>query len=240
MTIKSSRGSPERRCGREYSSLRPISTEQSMLDQYDGSAKIEHGCTSVIATVFGPVEAPIRSEIYDQARITVSIKKVSPIKPGLISSISEWEHIVRQSLEAVVLRSLHPRTQIEVNLIVVGDDGSLVSACVHAACLALIDAGVPLTSMLSSVTLAISETGAVLIDPTLEEEVAAAARLTFVCSSDCSQADSIIASITDGTILESTYFECIKLARIAATQVQGFLELALQNKARMEVQGRNV
>ena len=49
------------------------------------------------------------------------------------------------------------------------DGGCLVSTCINAACLALLDASVPLSFLLAAVTVAVTEDGELLVDPTLKQ-----------------------------------------------------------------------
>ena len=49
------------------------------------------------------------------------------------------------------------------------DGGCLVATCINAACLALLDASVPLSFLLAAVTVAVSPDGELLVDPTLKQ-----------------------------------------------------------------------
>ncbi|SPQ94465.1 unnamed protein product (mitochondrion) [Plasmodiophora brassicae] len=204
--------------------LRELSSEQGVLDQSDGSARFNHGQTSVIASVVGPVEAPLRLELVDRAAVSVVVKSLPSWAP---SSVAELELLVRQTLEPIVLRAMHPRTQIAITLHIVEDAGSLLAACVNAACLALVDAGVPCSAMATGVSFAISRSGNVLLDPTLDEEHSSPVRMTFVFST----ADqNMLTSATDGLISEDAYFKCAEVARQGAARVQAFTELTLRSK----------
>ena len=56
------------------------------------------------------------------------------------------------TVTSAVLTILHPRTAFSVNLQEMADDGCLESACVNAACLALLDASVSLKYLIASVS----------------------------------------------------------------------------------------
>ena len=49
------------------------------------------------------------------------------------------------------------------------DGGCLVATCINAACLALLDASVPLSFLLAAVTVAVTPDGELLVDPTLKQ-----------------------------------------------------------------------
>ncbi|XP_059251324.1 exosome complex component RRP41 isoform X2 [Mustela nigripes] len=51
---------------------------------------------------------------------------------------------LRQTFEAAILTQLHPRSQIDIYVQVLQADGGTYAACVNAATLAVLDAGVPM------------------------------------------------------------------------------------------------
>ncbi len=78
--------------------------------------------------------------------------------------------MLKQSLSTIILLHLFPRLSIEVCVQVLHNDGSLLSAAFSGACLALIDAGIPLSDIMTGVSCVISKDGSMLVDPTLVEE----------------------------------------------------------------------
>ncbi|NXU92254.1 EXOS5 protein, partial [Xiphorhynchus elegans] len=91
------------------------------------------------------------------------------------------EQQLRQTCEAVVLGVLHPRTAITLVLQVLSDAGSLLSCCLNAACMALLDAGLPLCSLFCGVTCALGPDGTITLDPTTRQEQVSAGRGAPVC-----------------------------------------------------------
>ncbi|KFO69218.1 Exosome complex component RRP46, partial [Cuculus canorus] len=93
------------------------------------------------------------------------------------------EQLLRQTCEAVLLGALHPRSAVTIVLQVLSDAGSLLSCCLNAACLAMLDAGLPLSSLFCGVTCAIDLSGAIVLDPDAQQEQGARAVLTFAIDS---------------------------------------------------------
>ena len=91
----------------------------------------------------------------------------------------ELEMIIRRTCEAAVVAALHPRTVVQVVVQVVAEDGAVLACAINAACAALLEAAVPLSSLFAAVSAASSEEGALLMDPTAAEEGAARACATF-------------------------------------------------------------
>eukprot|EP00199_Chlamydomonas_sp_CCMP681_P005792 CAMPEP_0119105614 /NCGR_PEP_ID=MMETSP1180-20130426/3528_1 /TAXON_ID=3052 ORGANISM="Chlamydomonas cf sp, Strain CCMP681" /NCGR_SAMPLE_ID=MMETSP1180 /ASSEMBLY_ACC=CAM_ASM_000741 /LENGTH=262 /DNA_ID=CAMNT_0007090709 /DNA_START=32 /DNA_END=820 /DNA_ORIENTATION=- len=159
--------------GREPTQLRTLALELSSLARADGSARWtqDSNGTSVIAAVYGPRQAAQRKENAEQAVIEIVMKPRS----GMAGSRErEYEAIIRQTLEGVVLTAQHPRTSIMVVLQVAADRGSLLSCALNAACAALVDAGVPMRRMLASVSCVMRNDGpGLLLDPDDAEQLAA-------------------------------------------------------------------
>ncbi|KAK4388829.1 Exosome complex exonuclease RRP46, partial [Sesamum angolense] len=59
-------------------------------------------------------------------------------------SEKEFEMILKRTLQNICLLTVHPNTTTSIIVQVVHDDGSLLPCAIHAACAALVDAGIPL------------------------------------------------------------------------------------------------
>ncbi|NWI89101.1 EXOS5 protein, partial [Pitta sordida] len=147
--------------------LRPFSCEQGLLSRPDGSAAFLQGDTSVLAGVYGPAEAKLSKEKPDRAVLEVLLRPKVGL-PGVLER--SREQLLRRTCQAVLLQALHPRTAISLVLQVLSDAGSLLSCCLNAACVGLMDAGLPLSSLFCGVTCALHPDGTILLDPTARQE----------------------------------------------------------------------
>lgn len=142
--------------GRKATDLRPISCKLGIFEQADGSAHLEMGHTSVLATVFGPHEVSkhgtkLKGAVlhekayvncqYSQATFSTIERKRKPRAD--IRSL-ELTNNMREIFDNVILTNLFPNSQIDIFLEVLQSDGSNMSACINAATLALIHAGIPI------------------------------------------------------------------------------------------------
>src|SRR5277367_3117850 len=66
--------------------------------------------------------------------------------------IQELQTTISQAFQAHLFTHLYPRSTISIALHVLSLDGALLAACLNAASLALVDAGVPMPSILASVS----------------------------------------------------------------------------------------
>src|SRR5690349_8477463 len=66
--------------------------------------------------------------------------------------VQELQTTISQAFQAHLITHLYPRSTISISLHVLSLDGALLAACLNAASLALVDAGVPMPSILAAIT----------------------------------------------------------------------------------------
>jgi exosome complex component RRP41 len=66
--------------------------------------------------------------------------------------VQELQTTISQTFQTHLFTHLYPRSTISITLHVLSLDGALLVACLNAASLALVDAGVPMPSILAAVT----------------------------------------------------------------------------------------
>ncbi|RQM20845.1 hypothetical protein B5M09_003698 [Aphanomyces astaci] len=153
--------------GVQSKEIRPLSCEQGLLNRADGSARFSHGSTSVVASVNGPAAAKNRrQEKVDAATLEVVFKSD---KGAPTARDKEYEVILRQTFETVVYLENFPRAVISLTVQVVEDDGSLLAVAINAVNLALLDAGIPMRSLVGAITCSILDDGQLCLDPSLTE-----------------------------------------------------------------------
>ncbi|GBG88023.1 hypothetical protein CBR_g46394 [Chara braunii] len=143
--------------GRRPPELRQLRCEVGVLESADGSACFQMGNTKVMAVVYGPHEIVGRAKLFhDRARVQCkySMAAFSTAERrrrtrGDRRSI-ETSLAIKQTMEAVVLTHLMPRSQIDIYVQVLETDGGTRSACINAATLALADAGIPMRDLVAA------------------------------------------------------------------------------------------
>lgn len=160
--------------GRLASQLRPISVDSGMYPTADGSVKLRQGQTTVIATVSGP--KPNKTKLtklmrIDQATLIVSVTPASTVHSSR-ESLALHNHLstsIQNSFKNVIALHLYPQTIINISILVINEDGSLLSTCINAACIALLYSGIDCISMVASVTM-IMRNNEFVLDPNAAEE----------------------------------------------------------------------
>ena len=207
------------------------------ISRGDGSVILCQGDTSVACAVYGPSEARQKhGDLTEKAGVEVVLRP----RTGLpMVEDKARESRVQAICTSAILTILHPRTYFSVNLQELQDDGCLESVCVNAACLALLDASVPLNFLLASVTVVRTEDGRIICDPTNKQlrSTQCLATSTFVFSnkSQDSKTPSIVSSYTDGLLSPAQLQESLSAAHEASQQVFAFYKETLARKFSKEI-----
>uniref|UniRef100_A0A8I5UQE3 Exosome complex component RRP41 n=2 Tax=Pongo abelii TaxID=9601 RepID=A0A8I5UQE3_PONAB len=85
---------------------------------------------------------------------------------------------LRQTFEAAILTQLHPRSQIDIYVQVLQADGGTYAACVNAATLAVLDAGIPMRDFVCACSAGFVD-GTALADLSHVEEAAGGPQLAL-------------------------------------------------------------
>jgi ribonuclease PH len=107
------------------------------------------------------------------------------------------------------------------------DAGGLLSACINAACLALLDACVALKHLVAAVTCAVSTDGLILVDPDSKQLGRSRATLVFVFES---REGGVVSSSCQGPVSPEQLQECIAAASRTAAKIFDFYRLVVGRK----------
>lgn len=172
--------------GRKSNELRKICCKLGVFSQPEGSAYLEQGNTKVLAAVYGPHQirsgrskaghdAALVNCQYSMATFSTNERKRRP--RGDLKS-TEMTLNLKQAMQACIKTELYPYSQIDIFLEVLQADGGNYCACVNAATLALIDAGIPLKEYVIACTASLGNGDVPLIDVSHLEESMGGSNLT--------------------------------------------------------------
>ncbi len=213
-----------RRDGREADALRAMSATQGGASRPDGSARVRAGLTDVVASVYGPLDAPVQKQRFDAADMFVSLRGTPSTSEDVVS------RAIKRAVAESVLCRLHPRRAIAVGVHVVCDDGGVIATAVNAAFLALVDAGVEMRSMLTAACVAVKD-GAMVVDPERVEEVEADAVLTFTFDPTPRGEDELVAVFSHGDCAsQEVFMRAAETARNACASTRAFFKLSVVGK----------
>ncbi|KAF7197807.1 Exosome complex component ski6 [Pseudocercospora fuligena] len=146
--------------GRRWNELRRIHGQMSTQAAADGSSYFEMGNTKIICTVLGPRQQT-RGGGKDQSRnasieVEIGIAGFSGMdrkkRSRTDKRTQEMQYTISSAFASTILTSLYPQSTISIMLHVLSQDGALLAACLNAATLALIDAGIPMKDYVAACT----------------------------------------------------------------------------------------
>lgn len=168
--------------GRRFNELRAFDCSiNTHPHSSDGSAYISQGNTKVLCLIRGPSDTLMTTQSSttpsssDEPTISVSI-----IQPPYATTdrksvsrndrrMAELSIIIKRALQQTIVKKNYSRTLIEVSITILQLDGSLLPACINAATLALIDAGISMYDYISACNIALYDTFPLLDSNSLEE-----------------------------------------------------------------------
>jgi len=152
----------KRQDGRRLEEVRQLYVETGVRGGVRGSSYIEMGDTKVICVVNGPKELPKKVDFSTTGTLLVEVQAVG-------SKVPEKDIILlKEALEAVVILEKFPKLLLEIFLTILEDNGSSTAACITAAGLALVDAGVPVYDTPVGGSL-LSDGSQIFLDPSRSE-----------------------------------------------------------------------
>ena len=144
--------------GRGPKDLRPVKIEAGVLKEAQGSALVEWGGNKVIAGVYGPRECipkhgadPYKAKLKIRYTMAPFCSKGEHSRSGPNRRSIEISKVIREAFEPVVMTKNFPKSQIEVYIEVVQAEGGTRVASLTAAAVALADAGIPMSDMVSAI-----------------------------------------------------------------------------------------
>ncbi|KAJ3548140.1 hypothetical protein NMY22_g1377 [Coprinellus aureogranulatus] len=153
-------------------SPRPVQISYEGLARVDGSARFGFGDTTVaIASVSGPIEVRLASELPSQATFDVSVRPLSNVPSTESKSQAS---AIRSALAPSLILNKNPRTLIQLVIQTLSPtptsgpkwtDG-LLAAMINASTLALLNAGsVPMRGVVCAIAIGKTPSGELLVDP---------------------------------------------------------------------------
>jgi exosome complex component RRP41 len=165
----------KRQDGRKYDETRKIEAKVGIVKRADGSAMFSFGDSVAIAAVYGPRELipkhlqnPEKGLLrchYDMLSFSVSERK----KPGPSRRSTEISQVTAKALEPVLQLDAFPNTVIDIFIMIIQADASTRCAGINAASMALANAGLPMTELVSAVSVG-KVASTILIDLSKDEE----------------------------------------------------------------------
>ncbi|TFK19359.1 exosome component 4 [Coprinopsis marcescibilis] len=219
--------------GRRQHELRDLNIDLSRHGEADGSALISHGLTQVLVSVHGPREAKMRSHTFhDRANINVEVT-VASFSTGERRKrlrgdkrILEFAATIKATFEPVIRTSLYPRSQIDIYIQVLQQDGGTLQTCINGTTLALINAGIPMTDFVCAISGGVHSTSPMLDLTTLEEN-----DIPHVTVAVMPKAKKVVLVTMETRLHVDRFEEILNLARDAGSILHREMKEAVLNRS---------
>ncbi|UCD45533.1 MAG: exosome complex exonuclease Rrp41 [Candidatus Bathyarchaeota archaeon] len=224
--------------GRKPDELRPIKIESGVLPNADGSAYIEMGRNKIVVGVFGPREMhPRRLSKPNMAtlrcRYHMAPFSVDPRRsPAPSRRDNEISMVMRYALEPAVFLERYPRAAIDVYAEILEADGGTRTACVNAASVALVDAGIPMRGLVASCAAGKID-GNIVLDLGDYEDKEGQADLPVAYMP---KMEKVTLLQMDGILSAQEFEDCLNLAIDGCNQIYEVQREALKKKYGLEEQ----
>ncbi|CAJ1357653.1 unnamed protein product [Effrenium voratum] len=171
---------PATRQGRREEETRPCQLRVGAVPNAAGSAYLEQGGTKLLAAVYGPRQAENRTRAEGQLSVDLQF---APFAGDFSKEEAEkrmvlYNSILQSTFETVILLERYGKTAFDLTLLVLEDDGAVLTGSLAAASLALADAKVEMRDLVAGATVHLAGPGAaprLLLDCDRREERALAA-----------------------------------------------------------------
>jgi len=238
MSKRKKKKTTKRYDGRKPDELRPIKIESGVLPNADGSAYIEMGRNKIVVGVFGPREMhPRRLSKPNMAtlrcRYHMAPFSVDPRRsPAPSRRDNEISMVMRYALEPAVFLERYPRAAIDVYAEILEADGGTRTACVNAASVALVDAGIPMRGLVSSCAAGKID-GNIVLDLGDYEDKEGQADLPVAYMP---KMEKVTLLQMDGILSAQEFEDCLNLAIDGCNQIYEVQREALKKKYGLEEQ----
>jgi exosome complex component RRP41 len=228
--------------GRTFSDLRPIIAKVGVVPSADGSAMYQSGKTRAVAVVRGPrLLHPKHMENPQTGILRVTYQMMSfsvwdRIKPGSsrrgqeISKVSEW------ALNEVVNLEAFPNSVVDVIIQIPQADAGTRVAGLNAAAMALAQAGVPMSEMISAVAVGKMDRTLVVDVDKNEEDFHEGEGPTDIPIAMTSRSNKITLLQLDGKISVPELRELVKMAKDGCKKINEVQIKALREPGK-EIKG---
>ncbi|XP_068458914.1 exosome complex component MTR3 [Clinocottus analis] len=161
---------------RDQVDVRPVFVRCGLVSQAKGSAYIEAGNTKLMCCVYGPREMERKDDTDMKCgRLTTDMRfaPFSCLERGSWIQGSQEKDLslmLHESLQPAVCLTKYPRSQIEVNVMVLENSGSVLAHAVTCASLALADAGIEMYDLVLGCSMR-QDAASYVVDPSYVEEM---------------------------------------------------------------------
>lgn len=234
----------KREDGRKFDELRPIEAEVGVIKRADGSARFKIGKTEAFAAVYGPRELiPKFMQDPEKGILRVHYNMMpfsgsgNRVRPGGNRRSKELSMVIRNALLPVIDLNDFPNAVVDVFIEFPQTDAGTRCAAITAAAMALADAGLMMSDLISAIAVGRVD-DKIVADLDYSEEA-------YEC--DAGVADIPVAIIPstgevtllqlDGPVTKAQLMEALEIAKRSSTKLYEVQKAAIKKRYATELGG---
>ncbi|MEM4282712.1 MAG: exosome complex exonuclease Rrp41 [Candidatus Woesearchaeota archaeon] len=219
--------------GRAFDELRPMEAKVGIVPRADGSAMFSIGNTVALAAVYGPRELHPKFMQNPQTGLLKCYYNMLPfaghgerVKPGTSRRSREISLVMEKALLPVLDLKGYPNAVVDVFVELPQTDAGTRCAGITAAAMALADAGLKMTELVSAVAVGVIE-GTAVVDLTYDEE-AYEGEVADIPVAMLSNSEKITLLQMDGEVSLENLKKALALAKVACKKISNIQRQALK------------
>ncbi|VVB74640.1 Exosome complex component Rrp41 [Candidatus Tiddalikarchaeum anstoanum] len=233
---KQTHGYEKRFDKRGFDELRPISMDIGVLDNADGSARVQVGDTVAIAGVFGPQKVrPKHMEDTEKLIIKcyydlMSFSVTDRARPGPSRRSIELGLVIKNAVEKAIFVEEYPKSMIQLFIEIPQADAGSRCAAVIASSLALADAGIMMRGLVPAVAVGKID-DKICVDITKhEEDYHEGGGATDIPIAYIPALDEITLLQLDGKVTKNELMQAINAGTKACKKIHEMMKQAIKKK----------
>eukprot|EP00403_Amphidinium_massartii_P024304 CAMPEP_0178392840 /NCGR_PEP_ID=MMETSP0689_2-20121128/11884_1 /TAXON_ID=160604 /ORGANISM="Amphidinium massartii, Strain CS-259" /LENGTH=289 /DNA_ID=CAMNT_0020013423 /DNA_START=15 /DNA_END=881 /DNA_ORIENTATION=- len=221
--------------GRRCEEMRPCCFQLGAIPNAAGSAYIEQGSTKVLASVYGPRQRLDRDKgavVLDLQFSSFACRNVA--KEENDRRVELYKALVMGAIESTVLMDRYFKLTIDLNIVILQDNGSALASALSVASLALADASVEMRDIMAGVSIqrAVQPTGPaeLLLDCDAMEERSMRHGSSVLHLGFCPSRGKVCMMHAAGSLADEPFEEMVHLAKEAAVEIGTQMNRCLEER----------
>ena len=226
----------ERTNKRKFDQLRPIEAKAGVIKNADGSAWFKIGNTAAYAAVYGPrnmypkfLQNPTKGVLRCSYNMMPFSGMGDRVRPGQNRRAKEISMVMAKSLLPVIELSEFPNAVVDVYVDLPQTDAGSRCAAICAASMALADAGIPMTDLVSAIAVGRVD-DKILVDLEYEEEAYEDGPVADIPLAFVKGTGQVSLLQMDGLIPKEMFMEALRVGAKAAEEIHDIQVKALKDK----------
>jgi exosome complex component RRP41 len=224
--------------GRDWKELREIEAKAGVIPNADGSAFFRIGKTSAFAAVYGPrdlhprfLQDPKKGRLRCYYNMMPFSGMGDRVRPGMSRRSKEISMVMEKALGPVLDLKEYPNAAVDVFVELPQTDAGSRCAAICAAAIALADAGMVMTDMVSAVAVGKVD-DKIVADPNYDEEAYEDGPVADIPVAMLYNTQEITLLQMDGEISKEDLIKTLELAKEVTSKIAEVQIKALKDKYR--------